>query len=342
MAVTRPAALCALVVLLAGCALPEPSGSTPSPSPSAMPSPTSTTSPTDPPIVTREPTGSAPQWRREASAPTPRSEVAVATMGSLVFVAGGFGANGAATNVVEVLDAATGEWSDAPPLPQAIHHAMAITYAGQVLVLGGNGADGKATAGVHRLDETGWTRLADMPQPRAAGAVAHVGEEILVAGGIDGRGGLSSTAYLYDGIAWREAPAFERPRDHLAAATLDGIAYFVGGRILGLSQNRGELDAFDGTRWTRLADMPTPRGGLAAAAWNGSLVVLGGEEPGGTFDEAEAFTPATGTWNALPAMPTARHGLGAATIDGRLYALLGGERPGGTASGIVESYGPAG
>jgi N-acetylneuraminic acid mutarotase len=304
------------------------------------------------------PAASGYAWRSGGGLPTPRTEVAVATIETQVFVAGGFTKDGDASDVVEMFESAEGEWTDAtfPRLPEPLHHTAMVGYRSQLFVIGGYRADGSASSAVwslipHRTLPDGssgpgaWQRRPDMPTARGAHAVAIVGERFHVVGGASGFGGgrpgLTAAHEVFDPKrnAWETLEPFPEPRDHLAAAAVGNRLFVVGGRKLSLARNSGRLDIFDAAsgKWSRGPDMPTPRGGIAAASTDGLVFVFGGEQPSGTFDETEIFDPKRRRWTSGPPMPTARHGLGAGvTVGGDIAVVGGGPEPGLAVSDVIE------
>ncbi|HEY7761596.1 MAG TPA: kelch repeat-containing protein [Actinomycetota bacterium] len=289
------------------------------------------------------PTVDGVAWSALAEMPTPRSEVAAASDGERLVVAGGFDATGASVTTVEILDLSTGTWSAGPDLPVAVNHAMASAFDGTVAVAGGYGGPGLSgpTDRVFALRGDTWQELPPMPGPRGAAGAATVDDGLVVAGGV-GPDGLADEMYLLDPEVGRWITVQGPPtgREHLGVAGLGGDVYVVGGRTGGIGSNLAASEAYDveaGT-WRELPPMPTARGGSAAAATsNGFVVSAGGEEEGGTFAEAEAFDVAEGRWVSLPPMPTARHGLGVVAVGTVVYTIAGGEEPGLSVTGTVES-----
>lgn len=286
-------------------------------------------------------------WQQLAPVPTPRTEVAAAASGALVYVIGGFTADGSTVATVEVLDTTTGTWSTGPDLPVPVNHAMATSIEDSVFLFGGYAAGNVPSAAAFRLDPSGggggtaaWRRVADLPVGLAAGTAVPVGDRVYLAGGIASGGGLSEQTLVYESATdtWSTAAALRTPREHLGGAGFNGRVYAVGGRTGGLSGNLTAFEVFDpGTgEWTSLPDLPTRRGGLAAAATcNGRVVAVGGEAAE-TFAEAEAFDVVSGGWSALPPLPTPRHGLGVVALGTTLYTLAGGARPGLHVAGSTE------
>lgn len=294
------------------------------------------------PTPTRAPEASF-SWETIPSLPTPRTEVAAAAAGSRLAVAGGFIADGRSSNLVEVYEQETGAWARLPSLLEPRHHTALVSIGEDLYLLGGYGPDGRGTDTVWRLspDAESWEELPRMPRPRGAHAAAVVDGRIHVVGGAssftdDGRLLTAHDVFDPDAGTWTSAADFPEPRDHLAAASVDGALYAVGGRKQSLTTNTSRVDVFADGEWTRIEDMPTPRGGLAAAVMDGLVFVFGGEEPEGTFGAAEFWSPASEEWLQAPDMPTPRHGLGAATLAGRIVVVGGGTEPGLSVSGAAE------
>ena len=294
------------------------------------------------------------RWGTAETMPTARTEVAVASLDTEIFVAGGFTADGDATDVVEVFDAAEGTWDQAPRLPEPLHHTGLVTHEGSLYLVGGYRADGRPSARVWSLvpfvtppggrPQAGeWRREPDLPTARGALAVAVVDGRIHAVGGASSFGGRSRLAAAHEAFdparrTWERLDDLPDARDHLAAAGADGKLYVVGGRKLSLESNSSRVDVFDASsqRWSRGPDMPTARGGLAAAAVGGRIFVFGGEQPQGTFGAAEIYDAETKTWSRAPDMPVPRHGLGATVLAESVYLVGGGPEPGLSVSGANE------
>ena len=80
------------------------------------------------------------QWTRGSSMLSTRTEVAVAAVGDLVYVAGGFGG---AQNL-EIYDPRTDRWSLGASVPQRVHHAAAVALNGKLYLIGNSGTRGNS------------------------------------------------------------------------------------------------------------------------------------------------------------------------------------------------------
>lgn len=302
-------------------------------------------SPDPPPASEDEPDTTAPPqsagaWAAFPDAPQALTEVAAAGFGGQVWVAGGFTADGNATDAVQVFDPAFAAWDAGPALPEAVHHATLVSTGDALYLVGGYTGSGfeTPTDAVRRLDATSglWEPDAPLPEPRAAGAAAWDGQRIVYGGGV-GPQGVSDEVFTFDGETWTSLGELSEPREHLAAAgDGQGRVWFLAGRTGGLDSNLATVDLVEGSEITAIGEVPTPRGGVAGF-WSAATgpCVVGGEEPSGTFDEVECID-AAGQAHILPALGEPRHGLGAAVVEGMAYVLLGGPEPGLTVSATIE------
>jgi hypothetical protein len=288
-------------------------------------------------------------WERISDAPGgARQEVAAAVVAGKIYVVGGLVVGGSATRRVEVYDPSTKRWSQAAPLPIALHHAMATALEGKLYVIGGfaEGLGGRASREVFVFDGTRWSAAPPLTRARGAGAAVTIDGKIYVVGGISGNAHVSRVD-VFDGEAWLLRAAMPEPYDHIAAAIEPGVRapgylHVVGGRRGG--RHFGTLQRYDikTNQWSIEQEaMPTARSGLGAAyvATNGArapiLVAIGGEGPR-MFPEVEALQPRTG-WVRLTDMGVPRHGIGVVAIGRTIYALLGGTEVGLAPSAASEA-----
>ena len=277
-------------------------------------------------------------WRVGPDAPVARLEMATAALDGRIWVAGGFEADGSATDALSIFDPSSGEWTEGPRLPAAVHHA-ALASDGDVLFLIGGylGTTGAPTDAVHVFEPGAgaWEPGPPLPEPRAAGAASHDGSRVVYGGGV-GPGGVRDDVFVLADGEWTRLGVLTRAREHLAAASDGrGLVWFLGGRQGTLDRNVGDVDLVEGTSIARL-DALSPRGGVAAFFATGiGACLTGGEAPSFALTTVECID-ADGRITALPEMTQRRHGHGAAVIDGVAYAVLGGEVPGLSVSSTTE------
>jgi len=280
--------------------------------------------------ISSSPTQDKGEWLIRKAMPTARQEIPHAVLNSRIYIPGGFTSSGSATNIVEIYDPATDDWSTAPPLPVAMHHLHLAAANGTLYILGGYETSSFVPSNrVLQLDlqNNRWNPKKNMPTSRGAGIAVAFENKIYVIGG--SAGGALGTNEMYDPATddWTPRAPMLTAREHLAGALIDSLIYIVGGRV-GAS-NMGTLEVYSPktNEWRTLTDMPTPRGGNAAASANGRLYVFGGEffeDGSGVFNETEEYDPVTNDWCQMAPMPNPRHGIGAATIGGDIYIIGGG------------------
>ncbi|GAA0769414.1 Kelch repeat-containing protein [Brevundimonas olei] len=142
-----------------------------------------------------------------------------------------------------VFDAAVNRWETARPAPMARNSAAGAVLDGKLFVAGGRTVDGGGTGRLDRYDPARdrWDTLAPIPASPATGrqvggglAMAEAGGRLIAFGGewFEGRGGgVFAETWIYDPArdAWTAGPAMRTPRHGLAAASVDGVIYAIGG-----------------------------------------------------------------------------------------------------------------
>ena len=295
------------------------------------------------------------RWEIRAPVPEARTEVSVATDGTVIYLIGGFRAEAAgqpsAPRTMFVYDPAADRWTAAGDIPEGVNHAGFAAVGGRLYIIGGFAGNSFTPTGAVRIYDPAtqsWSDGAPLPTPRGALAVAVVDGRIHAIGGNASQSGLPAhehgtaredlsvaTHEVYDPATntWTRLPPMPTPRNHLGAATLAGRIHAVGGRV----ESELELtthEIFDPATgaWSTGPALPTGRSGIAVVAHDGKAYVFGGEtvtqSSSKTFNEAERYDPTGNRWERLPPMPTARHGLGAAAVGDGIYVISGGPQPG--------------
>ena len=279
-------------------------------------------------------------WRSVHDLPTARQQLGASVAGGVIWVVGGLTEN-ASTARVEGYDPAIDTWKSGPDLPLPLHHEMVVTYHGELVVLGGWVPNGPQLAGtpedkVFALRNGAWVELPHLLHPRAAGAAAVVGDQIVVFGG-QNMTGLVANTEVFDGNTWSETPPIPTPRDHLAGTSDGHFVYAVSGRQLSSDKDVAAFERYDpvSRTWAKLPDVPTPRDGLAAAVVGGKLYAAGGETATSVLYTVEVFDLTTNTWSAGPPLRTPRHGLAMVSLGSTLYTFAGARAPSHVASSSV-------
>nr|PZN13951.1 MAG: hypothetical protein DIU78_26735 [Pseudomonadota bacterium] len=275
--------------------------------------------------------------------PSTRQEHSVVALRGEVYVIAGF-AGGSVTDSIDAYDPVSKTWRHVGEVPEPAQHLNAAVVNDKLYIAGYyyGSSFSQTRPNVYEYDpDTGdWTRKRDMPMgtDRASACVAVLDGKIYLFAGARGNTVADSSYYDVAADEWHELPPLPEPREHCAAAAIDGKLYVAAGRIDSITGVRPATYEFDPAtnQYTQKAPIPTPRGGVAAGVIDGKLFVIGGEgnpeHPQGVFPQIEAYDPKTDSWESYPPMDVPRHGFGAAVIDDRIYLPGGANRQGGGAT----------
>jgi hypothetical protein len=229
--------------------------------------------------------------------------------------------------------------------------AVGVLVAGGVAWLqrdrpeGGGAAGSGGDAGSGAGGATAWVKIAGLPQPLEAGAVASFKGRVWVAGGVspeEGRPFLTDVQ-VFDPRTrrWSDGPALPVGTSHAALVATDDTLFVVGGlvkegataRVLRLSRN--------GTAWEEGAPLPAPRGAGAAAGDGSRIVFAGGVRPDHAVAD-EVWSLEGDKWALLGKLQRGREKLAAATDGFGTVWFLAGRDPGEGENGLVDVVSRAG
>lgn len=142
-------------------------------------------------------------------------------------------------------------------------------------------------------------------------------------------GGKSTVQQAYDLVnhTWRNVAPLPVALDHVGAAVVNGLIYYIGG-----------LDGYPGTsygdvyvyhpatdRVSTAAPLPTgrDRGAAGVAVYQGKIYLAGGFHNGGSVAFFDSYDPATNSWTSLPNLPERRDHVAAAVVGNRMYVIGG-------------------
>lgn len=173
-----------------------------------------------------------------------------------------------------------------------------------------------------------WYQGVNMEAAKSKTAAVSIGDKIYVIGGITTAGAISAEIEEFSIETGKWVTNSNMPggaRQGMAAATVNGKIYIIGGKAG--SKNLSLVEEYDPRTglWQQKADMPTPRQGAVAAAVNGKIYVIGGYNGVKHFSIVEEYDPDTDKWSSVSKalMPTARDTAGAAVIDDKIYVIGG-------------------
>lgn len=173
-------------------------------------------------------------WRTLPPLSSPRGSVGVAAVDGKIHAIGGRGPDFKTVSTHQVLDPATGKWSEAAPLPGRAHdHTATIAVDGKIHVIGGRFGEPTETTDAHLVYDpatNSWSMAAPLPAPRSSLAVALYRGFILVVGGETDTYSLTDNdGYDVKADRWVKLAPLPSPRHGIAAATVGNFAYFAGG-----------------------------------------------------------------------------------------------------------------
>ncbi|HVE94669.1 MAG TPA: kelch repeat-containing protein [Acidimicrobiales bacterium] len=295
--------------------------------------------------------GPAATTTTERKAPTPpvptpapeaRTEVAGAAWKGKVVVAGGLRADGGASDRVDVYDPSNGEWSRAPDLPVALHHAALAVLGDDLWAVGGfTTAEDKgwvAARATYRLPPAAkaWEAGPTLTRARGALGLASVDDRLIAFGGKTTEGDVlaSVEVLVSDADDWAPGPSLTQAREHTAAMVVNGRAYAVAGRLGGLQTNLTSVESWrpGEDAWREEPSVEDPRGGTAASGG----CVAGGEERQRTIATVECLSG--DRWRVRFRLREPRHGLAAVVVAGYLHVIAGGPTPGLSVSAAHEVF----
>ncbi len=173
-------------------------------------------------------------WMTGTPAQSERTEVAVAALDGLIYVAGGFEKPNVwnlfrftVSQTVEAYNPATNRWTPKASLPIGLHHAGAAALEGHVYIVGGFIKSGMSIWNpfkrVFRYSPktSQWEERASLSTARGGLAVAVLQGKLYAMSGYDGT--LNPDAVeVYDPQmdAWASVASLPTPRDHLTAVTV--------------------------------------------------------------------------------------------------------------------------
>jgi len=177
-------------------------------------------------------------WSRGPEKPTPVTYVAGGAIDGRAYVPGGCTDGGAATDVLEVLDPAAGQWEQAEPLPAPRCGYALTVYEDRLYLFGGT--DGRTiSAGTFVFDpqEDRWEARAPMPAPRTVAAAAVLEDRIYVVGGYFNGEELDACAVYYPAEdRWETCAPMMVARGGLGLVALGGRLYAIGGGRLDFNE----------------------------------------------------------------------------------------------------------
>jgi len=312
--------------------------------PGPMSQPTLFDAPEPLPVAT-EP--SPREWSAIAPLPTPRAQLATASIAGRVYAIGGSDPQtGSPVDTVEVYDEADERWDGAAPLPRPRREATGCTAPdGRIYVLGlGSSEERPGAVDVYDPVSDRWEQAPPVPAETKPGwSAAATGPDGLIyvfssEYQMDVPPTLPGRVQRFDPVTaqWTRLGTFPKARrDFVMTAAGDDRLYLVGGAEHAESLSLTEAyDPFEDD-WQTVAPLLLPRVQHAVVTGpDGCIYAIDGRtslgQPPSTT--VERYDPWTDRWSFVAALPKARLHHAAASGAAAIY-VLGGLRPGGAPTG---------
>jgi N-acetylneuraminic acid mutarotase len=239
----------------------------------------------------------------------------------------------------DAYDPATNKWARVADMPEPFTHAHGAVDGSTIWFVGGfvgnNPGPGTRHVWKYNAAANAWSRGPDLPAARGAGAAAVVGRELHFVGGMTAdRSHDVADHWVLDldrpSAGWARRASMPQARNHLAAVSIGGKFYAVGGQ---LHQQEDQValatvERYDPAtdKWTRVASMPGPRSHIAGGTFvlNGRVIVVGGETAHGQPQrDVFAYDPSTNKWSRIGALPSQRSTVVAGAVAGRIVLSTG-------------------
>lgn len=149
------------------------------------------------------------------------------------------------------------------------------------------------------------------PVPRAVRdpGVTQYGQQVIVAGGIDATGAVSTEVDAYDvaGDAWHTEAALPVAWSDLDLGAVGDTMYALGG-LDAAGEVHAEAFRHDPVDqgWVAIAPLPEARAGAGVISTTGHLDVLGGRSATAPLATCLEYNLITNTWSSLPDLPEPR------------------------------------
>jgi N-acetylneuraminic acid mutarotase/fibronectin type 3 domain-containing protein len=290
------------------------------------------------------PTGTTISWDQVAPSPIARAEALGGVVNGKLYVMGGLFSGGhgtiLATTRSDVYDPATNTWTRIKDMPEKLTHAGQVIVGDTIWLIGGYVGDhpGPATNHVWKYNTTTntWSAGPTLPKMRGAGGAGLIGNTIVFFGGMNyNRDWSAPNTWALDlnnqGAGWVSKADMPNPRNHIAAASVGGFVYAIGGQYnqeeAQIAQN--EVDRYDlaTDTWVKVGELPTVRSHINSStfAWNGKILIVGGETAYNTVvRNVTLYDPATNTSTEMSPLPFGRSTSVAGVLpDGRLISATG-------------------
>ncbi|NAS13037.1 malectin domain-containing carbohydrate-binding protein [Poritiphilus flavus] len=260
-------------------------------------------------------------WNDLANISYPHIEGQSANVNGRLYLAGGYDGNIEIFNSTEIYDIDTDTWSIGTPMLLPVTHGAMVAVNDEFWIIGGfvGNNPGPVTdrVQIYHTATDSWSEGPALPEKRGSGAATFLNGKIHFFGGLlEDRITDSEDHYVLDindlAAGWQSAAPLPNPRNHLSAATIDGLVYAIGGQF---GHDNGVdyvslLHAYDPATdsWSQKADLLYDRSHfeMATAVHGDKILIAGGRGEGFVvFNSLTQYDSSTDTWSELCELPEA-------------------------------------
>ncbi|MCA9979913.1 MAG: tandem-95 repeat protein [Anaerolineales bacterium] len=194
-------------------------------------------------------------WTMLTDMPTPRAGAGAQAIGNLIYVAGGLGADGASTDVLEIYDPLSNTWSSGANLLEPRDNPGFTMLNDRLYLFGGRTRDtlGQGNGTLNSVEyydplTDTWTNAAPMPTGRRTMNVAVLNGQAIVIGGEATDDSQAFRAVEgYDPVtdSWRLLTNMPAARQGAIGGAIDGVIYIAAGGTTAGSSFTAAVNAFD-------------------------------------------------------------------------------------------------
>jgi CHAT domain/Kelch motif len=294
------------------------------------------------PSTTPAPAVQYTTWQQLPDLLVPLEAAGVAALDGEIWVVGGLSPEEPrlALREVQIYNPAQNTWRYGPELPEGLDHAAVTSDGERLYIVGGRTGPNTAkvpSAEVYVLDgpdDDQWDSLGiPLPAPRAGGAVAWDGSQLVFGGGYDVEtGAIVSHSEVWElrDREWRSIGQLAQPRHDLAVATNAGMVWLVGGEDSGGDQDPppplAAMDLVENHEVKPLADIEQPVEDSAAVWLPGRGVCLFGgviTPDGGSEEKVTDAVTCLEPGSQLPPLDPPRAGAGVVLLEDTIYVVGG-------------------
>jgi DNA-binding CsgD family transcriptional regulator len=222
------------------------------------------------------------RWQESTSLPTPLEAAAATTYENAIYLFGGKGKEGPAIGGYRFTN--DEGWKKLTDKPTPVSQVQAAVLGELIYIPGGALADGSPSDVLEvydpRLDH--WEKLAKLPAPRSAYALAVVEGRLYLFGGWDGKQ-FTANVYTYDPLTdtWTERSPMPHACGFAGAGSIGSKVYIIGGYD-GVSALASVLIYYPGrdrpgeTAWGEGTPLPAARYAMGSTGLADSVYIIGG------------------------------------------------------------------